>query len=67
MTKLSERKGYRLIGAHRHGFNVVFLRNDIGLDIFPAVSIDEVHDNLWTKIEQNERWKRLKDMNWTKV
>jgi hypothetical protein len=67
MTKLSERKGYRLIGAHRHGFNVVFLRNDIGLDIFPAVSIDEVHDNLWTKIEQNERWKRLKDMNWIEV
>jgi hypothetical protein len=67
MTKLSERKGYRLIGAHRHGFNVVFLRNDIGLDIFPAVSIDEVHDNLWTKIEQNERWKLLKDMNWIEV
>jgi hypothetical protein len=67
MTKLSEKKGYRLIGAHKHGFNVVFLRNDIGLDVFPAVSIDAVHDNIWTRIGQNERWKLLKDMNWVEV
>jgi hypothetical protein len=31
MTTLSEKKGYRLIGAHKHGFNVVFLRSEIGL------------------------------------
>jgi len=67
MTKLSEKKGYRLIGAHKHGFNVVFLRNDIGLDVFPAVSIDTVHDNIWTRIGQNERWNLLKDMNWVEV
>ncbi|HEX2327523.1 MAG TPA: hypothetical protein VHN74_02280 [Candidatus Angelobacter sp.] len=67
MTKLSEKKGYRLIGAHKHGFNVLFLRNDIGLDVFPAVSIAEVHDNLWTRKGQGERWKRVEGMNWVEV
>src|SRR3954447_26808215 len=33
MTKLSRSKGYRLIGAHRFGFNVIFLREDVGTDI----------------------------------
>jgi hypothetical protein len=67
MKKLSERKGYRLIGAHKHGFNVFFLRNDIAQDIFPEVSIDHVHNNLWTKIGQQQRWPLVKDRAWAKV
>jgi len=67
MKKLSEKKGYRLIGAHRHGFNVFFLRNDIAQDIFPEVTVEEVHNNLWTHIGQKERWKNVKDMNWVDV
>ena len=67
MKKLSERKGYRLIGAHKHGFNVFFLRNDIAQDIFPEVSIDHVHNNLWTKVGQQQRWPLVKDKPWVKV
>jgi len=67
MKKLSEKKGYRLIGAHKHGFNVFFLRNDIALDLFPELSIDTVHDNLWTELAQKERWPAVKDMPWKKV
>ena len=29
MAKLAERKGYRLVGANRYGFNTIYLRNDI--------------------------------------
>jgi hypothetical protein len=67
MTKLSERKGYRLIGGHRHGFNVFFLRNDLGRDNFPAVSIARVHDNPWTQFGQAERWPLVETMNWLPV
>ena len=67
MKKLSERKGYRLIGAHKHGFNVFFLRNDISQDIFPEVSIDHIHNNLWTKVGQQQRWPLVKDKPWVKV
>jgi len=67
MKSLSEKKGYRLIGSHRHGFNVFFMRNDIGQGIFPEVSIDEIHDNPWTRNGQKERWPLVKDMGWIKV
>ena len=67
MVKLCKEKGYRLIGAHRHGFNAFFLRKDEGRDFFPEVSIEEVHDNYWTKFRRNSRWPLVKDMNWVKV
>jgi hypothetical protein len=48
-TKLSESKGYRLIGSHRHGFNCLFMRNDVGEEFFPAVSVESCHDNPYTQ------------------
>ena len=66
MVKLSKRKGYRLIGTHRHGFNAFFLREDLAPDIFPEVSVDSVHDNPWTR-KQVEMWPRIKDMGWVEV
>lgn len=67
MVKLSKSKGYRLIGAHRHGFNVFFMRNDLGIDCFPEVSIDEVHANEWTRISQSNRWPAVSSCNWVEV
>jgi hypothetical protein len=67
MVKLCREKGYRLIGSHRHGFNAFFLREDEGREFFPEVSVEEVHDNYWTKLGQHSRWPLVKDMNWVKV
>ena len=66
MRKLSASKGYRLIGAHKHGFNVFFLRNDIAPDIFPEVSIESIQQARWTQ-EQVKRWPAIKDMGWVEV
>ena len=67
MTKLSKEKGYRLIGAHRHGFNAFFMRNDVGIDIFPEVSIESVHDNAFTRWSQSNRWPKVKHLDWQEV
>lgn len=67
MSRLSKHKGYRLIGAHRHGFNVVFMRNDLAPEIFPEVSISEVHDNPWTRYGQAKRWPAVRDMRWQEI
>lgn len=67
MKKLSEAKGYRMIGAHRMGFNVFFLRNDIAPELFPAVSIAEVHDNPFTRRAQATRWPAVQHMPWVEV
>ncbi|WP_319435007.1 hypothetical protein [Mycobacterium sp. RTGN5] len=67
MSRLSASKGYRLIGAHRHGFNVFFMRDDLGQELFPEVSIGDVHDNLWTRQGQSTRWPAVRDMGWQEV
>jgi hypothetical protein len=67
MQKLCKSKGYRMIGAHRHGFNVLFLRQDEGTKFFPEVSIEQIHDNHWTRLAQVERWPVVKDMPWVEV
>jgi hypothetical protein len=38
LVKLAKKKNYRLVGCNRDGFNAFFIRNDVGLDIFPEVS-----------------------------
>lgn len=67
MTNLSKKKGYRLIGAHRHGFNAIYMRNDIGLNEFPEVSVESVHQNHWTKYCQTTIWPHVKHMGWENV
>ena len=67
MQNLCRKRGYRMIGAHRHGFNVLFLRQDEGINVFPEVSIEEIHDNLWTRWGQTHRWPLVKDMAWQEV
>jgi hypothetical protein len=37
-VKLGRERGYRLVGTNWHGFNALFLRNDVGTDFFPEVS-----------------------------
>jgi hypothetical protein len=67
MQKLCKRRGYRMIGAHRYGFNVFFLREDEGIQFSPEVSIQEVHDNHFTRWGQAHRWPVVKDMPWKEV
>lgn len=37
--KLAGDKGYRLVGCERLSFNAIFMRNDIGVDIFPSIDV----------------------------
>lgn len=42
MQRLAALKGYRLVGANELGFNLIFVRNDIGRDVLPEVTIGSV-------------------------
>ncbi len=66
MTELSNSKGYRLIGGHRHGFNVLFMRNDVGAGVFPEVSVESVHDNPATRRAQKS-WPQVQKLPWERV
>jgi hypothetical protein len=67
MQRLCRRRGYRMIGAHRHGFNVFFLREDEGVGIFSEVSVDEIHNNYVSQYNQTHGWPFAKDMPWKEV
>ena len=52
-VKLGRERGYRLVGTNWHGFNALFLRSDVGVDLFPEVSPVECFErtpflNYWT-------------------
>ncbi|WP_026840434.1 hypothetical protein [Citrifermentans bremense] len=38
-VKLARRKGYRLVGCNRYGFNAFFVRNDLAGSFLPEVSV----------------------------
>ncbi len=42
MVSLARKKGYRLVGANRFGFNTIYVRNGIGEDLIPEVSLESV-------------------------
>jgi hypothetical protein len=66
MTKLLNKKGYRLIGSHRYGFNAIFLPAGVATDYFPEVSVESVHDNSYTRLRQKV-WEELKHLPWVEV
>ena len=67
LARLGVRKGYRLVASHRYGFNLIFLRNDVGAELFPEISVPTVHDNPYTKWAQATKWPRLEKLPWEEV
>lgn len=60
MTKLAERKGYRLVGANDLGFNFIYLRNDLLKDKVPTVSVKSLLSHPSNRVAQ-ERFNAIKD------
>jgi len=42
MVNLARRKGYRLVGANRFGYNTIYVRNDEGKELLPEISVKDV-------------------------
>ncbi len=67
MKKLSAAKGYTLVGGHRYGFNVFFVRNDLLGNYLKEVTVESVHDNAYTRRQRETLWPQVKDMGWVEV
>ena len=62
MTKMANRKGYRLVGANELGFNFIFIKNGVADEQIPEVSVESVlqHPSLeegYKKFEPIKGWK----------
>ena len=67
MARLGKRKGYRLVGTHRHGFNAFFMREDVGVKYFPEVSVEACVTDPYSDHCRNTRWPQVEKMAWTEI
>jgi hypothetical protein len=42
MVKLAKKKGYRLVGCNRYGFNTIFVKEEIAKDLLPEIAVADV-------------------------
>lgn len=67
MIKLGREKGYRLVGTNRLGYNAIFVRNDLGTDIFDEVDASDCLNHPWNEYGMRERYPRVAHMPWVEV
>ncbi len=66
-TKLGKRKGYRLVGVNRYGFNAFYLREDVGVDHFPEVPVGDCFGHPKTRQGMADRFPLVQNMPWVEV
>lgn len=67
MCKLGREKGYRLIGTHRFGFNAFFMKDGIGEELFPEVSVESCVHDPFSVLARQERWPKVSKQDWEEV
>jgi hypothetical protein len=66
-VKLCGRKGYRLVGAQRYGYNAFFVKNGLGEDIVPTVTPDACVRHPYSVHARTVRWHSIKERPWVRV
>lgn len=68
-VKLSREKGYRLVASNRFGYNIVFVRDDICVDVLPEISIEECFHFLPPDLarKREERLRGVMNYEWAEV
>lgn len=66
-VKLGKRKGYRLVGVNRYGFNAFFVRNDVAAALIPEVDAASCFTHPKVVGGMRERFPTVKDLPWIDV
>jgi hypothetical protein len=66
-VKLASKKGYRLVGSQRYGFNAVFVRNDVGQDVLPEVAAEACLGHPFVQWAHDVLLPKVKDKSWVAV
>ena len=67
INRLARRKGYRLVGTHRFGFNAFFVKNGVGEAFLPTVDVSACVQDPFSAHARRERWPGVKDYPWQDV
>jgi hypothetical protein len=65
--KLARKKGYRLVGSNRTGFNVFFMRNDVGVEHFPEIDPESCFSNAVANWANARARLAFEEMEWQEV
>jgi hypothetical protein len=66
-VKLGRKKGYRLVGCQRYGFNAFFVRSDINPEIFPEVPASSCFGHPFAQFSMSNRLSTVIDREWVKI
>lgn len=66
-VKLCKKKGYRLVGVQRYGFNAFFIKNGVGEEYFPEVDPLTQLEHPLAVHSRTERNHTVKHRNWVEV
>lgn len=66
-VNLAKRKGYRLVGVNKYGFNAFFVRNDLGQGHLPEIDPQSCFSHPKVKQGMRERWKKVSKKEWIPV
>jgi hypothetical protein len=66
-VKLGRRKGYRLVGINRYGYNAFFVRDDLGGDLLPEIAVRDCFSHPKVIWGMRERFPTIKDLPWVEV
>lgn len=66
-VKLGRRKGYRLVGVNRYGFNAFFVRNGLADDRLPEVPARECFSHPKVLAGMRDRFPLVRDHPWVEV
>ncbi|MGH9343268.1 MAG: hypothetical protein ACRD19_05850 [Terriglobia bacterium] len=66
-VKLGRQKGYRLVGCNQYGYNAFFLRNDVGVDVFPEVAVEQCLVHPKNHYRRKERLDKALKFPWVEV
>ena len=66
-VKLGQRKGYRLVGVNRCGYNAFFVKNGIGDQLLPEIEPRDCFSHPKVVWGMRERFPTIKDFPWVEV
>ena len=66
-VKLARKKGYRLVGVQRLGFNAVFVADGVGEELLPEVDLGSCVDRPFVAWAQRELLPKVADLEWVEV
>lgn len=66
-VNLAHKKGYRLVGCNRYGYNAFFVRNDLAVDILPEVTVESCLSHPRIHANRESRRKGVLHLSWQAV